>query len=223
MKPTLIRPLLLVCLGLGLASGAVAQQDNKDSRERQALRRAQQQVQKANQEVVSLQEKVSTIEQERGQLASEVEASKARASSEASRASNAAARNRKLQQDLDALQAEREQLVQTRAEQEAQLKERAERVATLERELAQAIERGKQLDAQGSTQRQQTAACEDRSARLYQAGRELLDECRVFGTEHLEPISGRARVGVENRLEFHRDRLDEARLAPATAAATATK
>lgn len=219
MKPNdMIRPVLLASLGVALATGALAQ-DNKDSRERQALRRAQQQVQKANQEVSALQEKVNTIEQERGKLADEVGATKARASSEAARASREASRNRKLQEELDALKAERDKLVETRTEQEAQLKDYAERVAKLERELTQAIERGKQLDAQGIAQRQQTASCEDRSARIYSAGRELLNECRVFSTEHLERISGTARVRVENRLEYHRDQLDLARSPSSPAAA----
>jgi len=204
MKPTLSRSLLLVCLGLALASSAVAQQDKKASREREALRRAQQQVQKANQDLAALQEKMTAIEQERGQLASEVESSKARASSEA-------ARGRKLEQDLKALQAERDKLVSVRAEQDTQLKERAERVAKLERDLAQAIERGKQLDTQSAAQLRQTEACEVRSGQLYKAGRELLDECRVLSTVNLETISGSARTQVENRLELHRDRLEEAR------------
>lgn len=214
-----IRSAVLVCLGLALATGAMAQQDKKDSRERQALRRAQQQLQQANQAVSSLQEKVTTIEQERGKLVSEVEATKARIGREAARASNEASRNRKLQQDLEALQAEREKLVQIRTEQEAQLKERAEKVAKLERDLAQAMERAKQLDAQGVSQRQQTAVCEERSARIYNAGRELLNECRVFSTEHLERLTGTSRVRVENRLEFHRDQLDLARSPTASAAA----
>lgn len=196
---------LLAVLLLTLGGAALAQNaDKKASREREALRRAQQQVQKANQDLAALQARFDAAEKERAELAGQIEKSQTQARSEA-------ARGQKLQKELQALGTERETLQKTAGEQDAQIKTQSERIAKLERELAQALERDRQLDAQGNLLRQQNAACEDRGARLYSTGRELIDECRVFGTEHLEPFTGIGKTRVENRLEAFRDRLDAAR------------
>ena len=71
MLTTLLRASLLAVLSTSLAMPAMAQDDKRASREREALRRAQQQVQKSTQDLSALQQKFDAAEQERAKLADE--------------------------------------------------------------------------------------------------------------------------------------------------------
>ncbi|WP_332749086.1 hypothetical protein [Hydrogenophaga sp.] len=200
------RGLILALLMAGVGGSALAQDNKKATREREALRRAQQQAQKAGQDLTALQEKFNTAEQERTKLADEVEGAQ-------SRARNESARGQRLQRELQAATTERDALRTEKAGLDQRLQETTARVAQLERDLAAARQRGKQLDAQGVAQGAQIAACEERNTKLYATGRSLIEQCRDRSANdsvlRLEPFTGIHRVGIENMLESHRDQLDE--------------
>jgi hypothetical protein len=56
------------------------------------------------------------------------------------------------------------------------------------------------------------AVCEDKNLKLYQYGRNLIDQCRDHSASdavlRLEPFTGIQRVAIENLLEEYRDKLD---------------
>lgn len=196
---------LLLALA-SLSTGALAQDDKRANREREALRRAQQQVQRATQEISTLQQQLGTAEQERQRLSGDAEALQQQARSEA-------ARGQRLSRELSAATAERDALRTDKAALEAQVKTLQERVAKLERDLTVANDRGRALDAQGKTLSGELAACSTRGHGLYQVGRALIDDCRAYQADvkesRLEAFTGLGRVGLENILQTYRDKLDE--------------
>lgn len=208
---------LLLAANLG---GTAWAQDKKASREREALRRAQQQAQKATQELAGMQEKLTAAEADKvkleTRLADELGGAQARARAEAGRA-------QKLQQQLQAVTTERDAAKQQASEQKTasdqQVQELGMRVARLERELAVALDKGRQLEAVRVGQTQQLAACEDRNARMYSVGRSLIEECgqriSTDSATRWDVFSGLTRVGLENRLEAQRDLLDAQKTPPA--------
>lgn len=206
MLPHVMRALLLALLTTSLALPAMAQDDKRASREREALRRAQQQVQKSTQDLSALQQKFDAAEQERAKLADEVGGAQ-------TRAQNEAARGQRLQRDLQTVTSERDALKTRSAEQEGKLQELTAKLAQLDRDLTVARQRGQQLDTQGAGLREQVAACENRNTQLYATGRSLIEQCRDRSAKdtvlRLEPFTGMGRVGIENMLETHRDKLDE--------------
>jgi chromosome segregation ATPase len=214
-RPILPRGLLLLALAALCSSGALAQDDKRASREREALRRAQQQVQRANQEIGTLQQQLGTAEQARSELGAQVEAAQQQARSES-------ARGQRLSRELAAASSERDALQKDKAALEAQVKTLGDRVARLERDLATANERGRTLDARYTTQGKALEACTARSEGLYSTGRALIEDCRTHHADKpalsLEAFTGLRRVGLENVLQSYRDKLDEHKpLAPATA------
>ncbi len=208
---------LLLAAGLG---GTAWAEDKKASREREALRRAQQQAQKATQELAGVQEKLTAIEADKAKLETrlndELGGAQARARAEAGRA-------QKLQQQLQVTTAERDAAKQQATEQKTasdqQVQELSTRLARLERELAVAVEKGRQLEGVRVSQSQQMAACENRNARMYAVGRSLIEECAqrisTDSAARWDVFSGIARVGLENRLEAQRDQLDAQKTPPA--------
>jgi hypothetical protein len=111
------------------------------------------------------------------------------------------------------------QLTEQKATGERRELELTTRLKQVERELAVAMEKGKQLEAVRATQTQQISVCEDRNAKLYAVGRSVIDECRDRSVKdtllRLEPFTGIARVEIENRLEAQRDQLDAQKLSKA--------
>lgn len=219
MLRAVFRYTLLAMLMAGLGGQAMAQ-DKKASREREALRRAQQQVQKATQDLAGMQEKLTATEAEKVQLetklADELGGAQARARAEAGRA-------QKLQQQLQSMTAERDAAKQQSADQKTvadqRILELTNRLATVEKELALAKEKGLQLEAVRGNQTRQIAACEDRNTNMYAVGRSLIEECRErIGKDSAtrwDAFSGITRVGLENRLEAQRDLLDAQKTPPA--------
>ena len=219
MLRAVFRYTLLAMLMAGLGGHAMAQ-DKKASREREALRRAQQQVQKATQDLAGMQEKLTATEAEKVQLetklADELGGAQARARAESGRA-------QKLQQQLQSMTAERDAAKQQSADQKTvadqRILELTNRLATVEKELASAKEKGLQLEAVRGNQTRQIAACEDRNTNMYAVGRSLIEECRErIGKDSAtrwDAFSGITRVGLENRLEAQRDLLDAQKTPPA--------
>lgn len=187
----------------------------QSSRERQALRRAQQQVQKTSSELAAAQEKITAAEAEKAKLDIELGGAQDSLRVESVKA-------RKLQQQLLALKAESDEFRQLSNEQkvagEQRVLELGLRVAQLEKEIAVARDKGAQLEAVRVVQSQRIAVCEDHNAKLYAVGRSVVDECRERSAKdtvlRLEPFTGIAKVGIENRLEAQRDLLDAQKIQP---------
>ncbi len=200
-------------LALSLCGLATAQ--DQPNRERQVLRRAQQQVQKLTKELQTAQERLTTAQAEQAKMTEALDGAEVRAGVSSGRA-------QKLQQQLLVMTAERDALQQQAAEHkvltEQRLSELNARLSQLDRDLALAQEKGKQLEALRVSHVQKIEACEDRNAKLYAVGRAVVDECRDLSATdtllRLEPFTGIARVRIENRLESQRDQLDAQRTPP---------
>jgi chromosome segregation ATPase len=207
---SLLRFMLLCLVGAMACSGAEAQ--DKASREREALKRAQQQVQQIRQEKASIEEKLSGFEQEKDKLASQLSGAQARAKS-------AANKNQQLQTELDTatqekktLEAQKTDLEKQLAELTAKHTELTAKQANTERELAQTRSVKVQTESDLKGRVQQLASCEDKNVKLYTYGRDLIKQCTDRSSTdmvlRLEPFTCIKRVGLENVLEEYRDKLD---------------
>jgi len=200
--------LMLVLSSTFLASNAWSQ-DNRASRERIALRRAQQQVQQATQEKKALEEKLLGIEQEKEKLAGQIDGAQAQVKSES-------AKNRRLQLSLDTLTQEKQTLLAQKLELDQRFVELATKHAGTEQELAQSQAQNKQLQSTLLTRDQQVSSCEDKNVKLYQYGRDLIGQCQDHSATdlvlRLEPFTGIKRVEIENLLEEYRDKFDTQKL-----------
>jgi chromosome segregation ATPase len=207
---SLIRVALLCIAGFVVCSGAGAQ--DKASREREALKRAQQQVQQMRQEKASIEEKLSGFEQEKEKIAGQLSGAQARARA-------AASKNQQLQTELDAAMRDKQTLEAQKADLEKQLAElsakhtqlTAKHAAT-EGELAQTSSLKLQTESSLRGRTQQLAVCEDKNIKLYSHGRDLIKQCTDRSATdmvlRLEPFTGLKRVELENVLEEYRDKLD---------------
>lgn len=188
-------------------------EDKGASREREALRRAQQQVQQIRQEKTTLEEKIAGFEQEKTTLAQErdklVGAVQARARSEGA----------KLQLALDAMTQEKQTLLAQKVELEQRLADLTTKQSGTERELAKTQGQQKQVETTLLARDQQVASCEDKNAKLYQHGRDLIAQCRdrsaTDAVLRLEPFTGIGRVAIENLLEEYRDKVDAQKITSA--------
>jgi len=217
------RLVLLVLLTGCACFGNAWSQDNRASREREALRRAQQQLQQVRQEKAALEEKLAGTEKEnaalgqaRGRLASQV--TRAQASAKASARAEGEKRQT-LQAALDAITLELRTMAQDKKALQAQKSELDERLAELQtrqtglaRELAQSAIQRRQTDTALLKQEQNVTSCEDKNLKLYRYGRDLVAQCRDRSASdavlRLEPFTGIRRVAIENLLEEYRDKLD---------------
>jgi chromosome segregation ATPase len=201
--------LMMLVLSSTILTSNAWSQDDRASRERIALRRAQQQVQQALQEKTALEEKVHGIEQEKEKLAGQIDGAQAHAKAES-------AKNQRLQLSIDTITQEKQTLLAQKVELDQRLAELTAKHAGAERELAQSQATNKQLQSTLSKREQQVASCEDKNVKLYQYGRDLIGQCRDHSATdavlRLEPFTGIKRVEIENLLEEYRDKLDTQKL-----------
>lgn len=91
----------------------------------------------------------------------------------------------------------------------------AETRQKLEAENARLSAEGRKLHSELAAQKDSTATCEARSAKLYQYGDELLglyvSKGAFTGLLQSEPFTGIKRIEVENVYEDYRDKLDQSR------------
>lgn len=208
-------------LVVGTLVGTSAWGQDKASREREALKRAQQQVQQIRQEKAGLEEKLGGFEQEKDKLAGQLSGAQARAKS-------AASKSQQLQTELDAATRDKQALETQKTDLERQLAELttkhtelvAKQTAT-ERELAQTRSLKVQTESSLQSRVQQLASCEDKNIKLYSHGRNLIKQCTDRSATdtvlRLEPFTGIKRVQMENLLEEYRDKLDAQKLTTADA------
>lgn len=211
---------LLVPLVLAgaLSGGNAWSEDKRVSREREALRNAQQQVQQLRQEKATLEEKLATFEQEKARLAQEKKKLAGQINGAQARAESESTQRQQLQLMLDAMTQEKDTLQAQKAELDQRLAELTTKQTHIENELAQIQAQKKQMESTLLTRDQQVTFCESKNLKLYQHGRDLVEQCRdrsaTDAVLRLEPFTGIKRVEIENLLEEYRDKLDAQKLVP---------
>ena len=202
-----------------LAVPNVWAQDKPGAREREGLRRAQLQVQQARQEktareakMAGVEQEKATVTQEKDKLASQVRGAQAKAKEEATK-------SQQLLAERDALAAEKQSLQSQKSELEKRLSELTAKQADTERLLTTTQTQKKQADATLETRERQLASCESKNVKLYQHGRDVINQCQDQNASgrllRIEPFTGIKRVELENLLEEYRDKLDAQKMLPA--------
>lgn len=204
--------LRLVCHGMAvlLLTGSLLPEamaaSNKDSKERQALRRAQSQLNEA-------QQQKSLLEQEKAGLAEQMEDLKKKSDGLESGVARANARRAALDREVEVLNKDKAELSgKLQATMQEMTKKQAEAMQTMqhkEREI-------KRLEAELARQTRQGEMCEVKNSQLYQINAELMDKYQskgVFGALlQAEPFTQLKSVEVENLLQEYRDKLDAQRV-----------
>ena len=210
MSATIKTTMLL--LAFLMSSGAFAD-EQKPSREREALRRVQQQLQQSQQELTGLKEKLLTAEQQSEAGQKELQSAKSRANSERLKTTQLQAALDEAQKQLQLARAEK-------AEQDARLAQTAAELGRTQRAQAQAADQLRRLQSELAGRTRDINSCEGRNAALYQSGRELIEQCQIQAVDGAHaarlPASGMQRVALENLLESYRDKLDEQKLSNAS-------
>lgn len=207
--------LAMLCgLAIPMAIGA----DKKASREREALQRMRQQVQQLSQEKAALEAKLAGFEQEKAALAQEKEKLASRIRDAEARASGEGRKRTQLEGTLDAASKEKQSLLEQKNDLEKRLAEMTARQAETARELATTKTQKQQADTTAEARGRQIANCEDKNMKLYQHGRDLIEQCqdrsKTDAMLRLEPFTALKRVEIENLLESYRDKLDAQKLLP---------
>ena len=217
--------LALVLLANTLTLSSAWAEDKRASREREALQRARQQVQQITQEKAALEGKLAGYEEEKAALAQEKEKLAGKARNAEARASGEGRKRQQLQAALDAVTKEKESLLEQKSDLEKRLIEMTAKQTQSARELEATLAQKKQADATVISHKKQVASCEDQNLKLYQYGRDLIEQCRdrsaTGAVLRLEPFTGIKRVEIENLLETYRDKLDKEKLQPTDSGPTA--
>ena len=179
---------------------------NKDSKERQALRRVQAQLNE-------VQQQKSLLEQEKAGLAEQMEELKKKSDGLESGAARANARRVALDREVEVLNKDKAELT-------AKLQETMQEMTKKQAESMQALQHKereiKRFEAELAHQTRQGEMCQVKNARLYQINAELMDKYQskgVFGALlQAEPFTQLKRVEVENLLQEYRDKLDAQRV-----------
>lgn len=224
----------LLMLSVALIASHSYGQDKAQSREREALRRAQQQLQQLRQEKSSVDEKLAATEQEKAKLVKDneslaqaktgIERERQRILGQVSqsekRAREEAVKLQQLQTSFDAANQERQAIAAQKANLEARVIELNAENAATERDLARITATGSLAQASLNTRDKELATCEGKNVQLYAHGRNLIDQCRdrsaTDAVLRLEPFTGIRRVALENTLEEYRDKLDTQKLISGT-------
>jgi len=216
MKYKLLALVLLACTA---ASHVAQAQEKPGAREREALRRTQAQLQTVQQAQTALQDKLRVTDEEKAALEKRMQGVQSRASAETRK-------NKEMQTSLDAaleesktVQAENRMVQAAKVELEQRLKTTLERVAVLEKELAQTSAQLKASEGALIGRNRQVNACEKRNTELYGLGRKLVEQCRdtsaLGAAQMVDHVTGAKRVAFETLMEDYRDKLDSERLLPA--------
>ncbi len=200
----------LMLVLVAVAAPAYGARD-QDRAVREAMRRAQLEVRQVQQENVQL-------EADKAKLSQELEAAKKTASKEKAIAAHERRKRRTAEKNL---QGTRDELAKLQEKSQALQKDLAElnaKQADTTRKLAQVEAEKKRADATIVAREQTITACEDKNAKLYAYGRELMVKYEKKSCEdalkQAEPFTGLKKVEIENLLEAYRDKLDDERVLP---------
>ena len=210
MKPVL-RVAMAGLLG-ALALAAQGQQDPKQSRERELLKRQAEQMRQLEADQATLKQSQSKLADEKAALERDLQSARKKVV-----ALDGAVRAKLDQSERDLEQA-RKELSDTRAQLAQTEHEAAERVAGLEQRIAEAEARAGGLAAHLTEREQQVNTCSTRNQQMAQAGRDILDRlsdgrCGRSADFRWEPFVQAGRVRFDNAVEAYRDQLAEQRYA----------
>ena len=179
---------------------------NKDSKERQAVRRVQAQL---NQ----VQQQKTLLEQEKTGLAEQLEELKKKSDGLESGVARANARRAALDREVEGLNRDKTELA-------GKLQETSQEMRKKQAEALQALQHkeqeSKRFEAEAARQTSQVEMCEVKNARLYQINVELMDKHQskgLFGALlQAEPFTQLKSVEMENLLQEYRDKADAERI-----------
>lgn len=182
---------------------------NKDSKERQALRRVQTQLNE-------VQQQKSLLEQEKTGLAEQMEELKKKSADLESGAAKANARRVALDREVEGLGKDKVELSAKLQESSRGLQEMTKKQAEAMQTLQHKEREIKRLEAELARQTRQGEMCEVKNGQLYQINAELMDKYQskgVFGALlQAEPFTQLKSVEMENLLQEYRDKLDAQRV-----------
>lgn len=194
-----------LCLILMMPTSLLAEGNDKASREREMLRRAQQELRRLQQENAELL---------RGKQKAEADLQAAAA--EAAGLGAARERSAALEAQLARLRQEAADLGGRQASAEAQVRDLGQQGEEARRTLAERDAQIQHLSAQIDRTEVQRSACEAKNARLFEHAEVLLQRYRDKGVmdalAQREPVFGFKEVEVENTVQEYRDKLAEQKL-----------
>lgn len=209
------RVLRLVCHGMAILflAGSLLPEamaaSNKDSKERQALRRVQTQLNE-------VQQQKSLLEQEKTGLTEQMEELKKKSADLESGAAKANARRVALDREVEGLGKDKVELSAKLQETSRGLQEMTKKQAEAMQTLQHKEREIKRLEAELARQTRQGEMCEVKNGQLYQINAELMDKYQskgVFGALlQAEPFTQLKSVEMENLLQEYRDKLDAQRV-----------
>ena len=204
---------LLVLMTSVLALPAVAQDNVRLSREREALRRTQQALKEATDQRSTLTAERDALLRDKAAAAALAKDTQALLTPARQQARAEQARAAKAESDLAALRqadadAARTQQLQLQAVQ-ARLDDTSKALATARAELNERIRTLASVTTLLERNTQALAAAEDKNRKLYEQGRELIAQVR--DNTGADPVLGFGRVEAENRAELARDKLEAER------------
>ncbi len=194
--------LTAACLGVAVLP-AMAQ--DKASREREALVRAQRAVAKMQQENAALS-------REKGELAAKLEtvnSEQAGLKGEAARARGRAAATEK---ELGPLREERDALKQKLEASEAQLAQTAGQYKEAQLTQQRIEAERSAVQARLKQETQSLLMCSATNEKLHALTRDLAQRYEQAAVDRVDPVFGLRRVEIENEMQGYRDRIDEAKL-----------
>jgi DNA repair exonuclease SbcCD ATPase subunit len=182
---------------------------NKDSKERQALRRVQAQLNE-------VQQQKSLLEQEKTGLAEQMEELKKKSAALESGTAKANARRIDLDREVEDLSKDKVELSAKLQETSRGLQEMTKKQAEAMQTLQHKEREIKRFEAELAHQTRQGEMCQVKNAQLYQINAELMDKYQskgVFGALlQAEPFTQLKSVEMENLLQEYRDKLDAQRV-----------
>ncbi len=218
-RARLLAAMLAAVLGSALAVPALAQDDKRASREREALRRAQQALRSAQEQQSALQREKAELAAEKDKLDAAAKKSNAQLGALQSQAGRARADLARTEGELAQLRTELETLKRSAAERDAaQLARIDELGKALQEHQRLLAERTQTVTTTTTLLERSTQAlgrAETQNGELYAISRRLLDEVRRLGGS--EGLIGLDSVKLENRAEALRSEIEAQRLVVAPA------
>ena len=219
----LLRPLVLV-LGVALSLSCAAQDDNRASREKEALRRTQAALRQAQEQQAALAKEKDDLAGQRDKLD---EAAKRSQSQLAASRGDAARLNTGLARAADELVATKARDDAARKELEDRLAEQAQRLAAAQRTADERAHANAALTALLEHATQSLAAAEKANGEMHALGLQMIDRIRgrqanVDGGVN-DPVLGFGQIRLENEAEALRDKLDATKFSASGRASGASR
>jgi DNA repair exonuclease SbcCD ATPase subunit len=203
--------LALLALGATLSLACAAQDDNRGSREKEALRRTQAALRQAQEQQAALAREKDSLAGERDKL--DASAKKAQSQLAASR-SDAARLNASLAHANDELAATRTRDEAARQDLEQRLAEQSQQLAAARRVADERARANASLTALLEQATKSLASAERANEQMHALGLQMIDRLRGRGgaSDAVDPVLGFGQVRLENEAEALRDKLDAAKL-----------